>query len=52
MVFGSGLWVQVFRFRILGLGFTVLRFSVLGSSRESLPIGPKVVPFWDYLIEF
>ena len=33
--------------RVWGLGF---RESYWG--RHNVPIGPKVVPFWDYLIKF
>ena len=43
--FFSGLWVQVFRFRVLGLGFTVLRFSVFGSYRGKLTHRPQSSSF-------
>ena len=41
-----------------GLGFRVLKQVILKRAQYSgvqvgcIPIGPKVVPFWDYLIEF
>ena len=38
---------------VLGLGFrAALNQKPLQAALQGLPIGPKVVPFWDYLIEF
>ena len=33
-------------------GMRIMMFQLSGFYCRSLPIGPKVVPFWEYLIEF